>query len=210
MLIFSGAGGTLYWFIFEDRKETVPFGEKKRYGHKDIDNVFTKVANANITAGVTFSDIFSNRRTAIMTAIEEGVAEKWTTGRLVIMGDAAHKMVPHAAMGANQAMESAACFASHLLQQCALPGVGNTLPLRISQPAVQSCLEKYEQVRRARITDVVAGASFTCRAQLKTDEAGLEFISKLPDLTDEIWLAKVTDVLSAAEKIEPWRNSGRY
>jgi salicylate hydroxylase len=42
--------------------------------------------------------------------------ERWTAGRLVLMGDSAHAMLPHQGQGANQAIEDAVALA-HLLAE---------------------------------------------------------------------------------------------
>lgn len=64
----------------------------------------------------------------------------WTNGRLVLLGDAAHAMLPHLGQGANQAIEDG-CALSIFLEGCAagdVPGV----------------LKSYEAFRRPR-TDLI-------------------------------------------------------
>lgn len=48
-----------------------------------------------VTQGVVFQDIFKQRRTAVMTALENGLADPLFHGRMFIMGDAAHKVRPY-------------------------------------------------------------------------------------------------------------------
>ncbi|MGH8220430.1 MAG: FAD-dependent monooxygenase [Steroidobacteraceae bacterium] len=66
--------------------------------------------------------------------------ERWTAGRLVLLGDAAHPMLPHLGQGANQAIEDGVALAVLL--------DGN------SSSTVPGVLREYEQFRRAR-TDVI-------------------------------------------------------
>lgn len=68
----------------------------------------------------------------------------WTAGRLALLGDAAHPMLPHLGQGANQAIEDAAALAEVL----AGADVGD----------VPAALEAYEGVRRPRTTEVQVGA----------------------------------------------------
>ncbi|KAF2137188.1 uncharacterized protein K452DRAFT_236177 [Aplosporella prunicola CBS 121167] len=208
LLIFSGMNGVLYWFLIEDLKTSVEFSENKRYAAKDIEAAYAKVANTTVTTGVKFSDIFANRRTAIMTGLEEGIAKNWVRGRMVLMGDAAHKMVPHAAMGANQAMESAACFVNHLLD---LRGQhGDSIPRNIPTSDIEKCLKSYVQKRCARVTNITQSANFSCRSQLKIGPEAEAFILGLPNMKDEAFLSKILLILSEAEKLENWKNnSGR-
>lgn len=69
---------------------------------------------------------------------------KWTNGRLTLLGDAAHPMLPHLGQGANQAIEDAATLGA------LLAGVGvDEAPERLSL---------YESIRRPRTGDVQTNA----------------------------------------------------
>jgi salicylate hydroxylase len=64
----------------------------------------------------------------------------WTKGRLVLLGDAAHAMLPHLGQGANQAIEDGVALAAFLEGR---------------NPAdIPDILRQYEKFRRAR-TDIV-------------------------------------------------------
>jgi 2-polyprenyl-6-methoxyphenol hydroxylase-like FAD-dependent oxidoreductase len=68
----------------------------------------------------------------------------WTRGRLALLGDAAHPMLPHLGQGANQSIEDAFALAA---------------ALRDASPSdVPAALRRYAQVRRRR-TDVVQANS---------------------------------------------------
>jgi salicylate hydroxylase len=69
---------------------------------------------------------------------------RWTKGRLTLLGDAAHPMLPHVGQGANQAMEDAVVLASLL----ARAGTGT----------VGQALTEYESIRRERTKAVQEGA----------------------------------------------------
>lgn len=60
--------------------------------------------------------------------------DRWSDGRVVLLGDAAHGMVPHQGQGANQTLEDAVCLAALL----AAPG---PLPDRLAE---------YQRARRGR------------------------------------------------------------
>ncbi len=69
---------------------------------------------------------------------------RWTQGRLTLLGDAAHPMLPHAGQGANQAIEDAIALAT------VLNGVDRT--------AAPRALLAYESVRRERTARVQRGS----------------------------------------------------
>jgi len=82
----------------------------------------------------------------------------WTSGRLALLGDAAHAMLPHLGQGANQAIED---------------GVALAVLLEGRDPAdVPDIVQQYEKLRRAR-TDLI---------QAEARKNGLRYDSKYADL----------------------------
>jgi salicylate hydroxylase len=70
--------------------------------------------------------------------------ERWTFGRLVLLGDAAHAMLPHLGQGANQAIEDGVALSALLSQ--------------VDPALVSEALARYEQVRKPRATKVQLGS----------------------------------------------------
>jgi salicylate hydroxylase len=68
----------------------------------------------------------------------------WSKGRLTLLGDAAHPMLPHLGQGANQSIEDGMALASVLAQADA--------------GAIAASLLAYERLRRERVAEVQAGA----------------------------------------------------
>jgi salicylate hydroxylase len=82
----------------------------------------------------------------------------WTKGRLALLGDAAHPMLPHLGQGANQAIEDGVALAV-LLEHASAAEITDILP-------------KYEKLRRVR-TDLV---------QAEARQNGLRYDSKYESL----------------------------
>lgn len=68
----------------------------------------------------------------------------WTNGRLTLLGDAAHPMLPHLGQGANQAMEDGMALAIILSQT--------------DDADAPKALIAYEKLRRERVAEIVVGA----------------------------------------------------
>jgi salicylate hydroxylase len=68
----------------------------------------------------------------------------WSKGRLTLLGDAAHPMLPHLGQGANQSIEDGMALATILAQ--------------VDKTAVPAALLAYERLRRERVADVQLGA----------------------------------------------------
>ncbi len=84
--------------------------------------------------------------------------QSWTNGRLALLGDAAHAMLPHLGQGANQAIED---------------GVALSVLLEGRDPAeVPDIVPQYEQLRRVR-TDMI---------QAEARKNGLRYDSKYANL----------------------------
>ena len=68
----------------------------------------------------------------------------WTKGRLTLLGDAAHPMLPHLGQGANQSVEDGMALA--------------TILARTGRDTVPAALLAYERLRRERVAQVQRGA----------------------------------------------------
>jgi salicylate hydroxylase len=82
----------------------------------------------------------------------------WSKGRLTLLGDAAHPMLPHLGQGANQAIEDGMALA--------------TIMAEVHQAAVPAALLAYEGLRRERVAAIQRGAR----------ENGMRYDSSYSDL----------------------------
>ncbi len=84
--------------------------------------------------------------------------ETWTRGRLTLLGDAAHPMLPHLGQGANQSIEDGMALA--------------TILAHTDRKVAPAALVAYERLRRERVAQVQLGAR----------ENGLRYDSAYADL----------------------------
>jgi salicylate hydroxylase len=100
----------------------------------------------------------------------------WTSGRLTLLGDAAHPMLPHAGQGANQSIEDGVALAAILAQA--------------DRDSVPRALEVYESVRRERTAGVQKlsrqnGARYEASSDLDTRDR--EMASREAERRAWIW-----------------------
>ncbi|KAJ5584992.1 uncharacterized protein N7459_004792 [Penicillium hispanicum] len=202
LLIFTGRD-SVYWFLFHDLKRVINYDKPERFSEEHIDVIYRQVADTPITDGVKFSRVYARKRTAVTTALEEGITGLFSHGRLFVLGDSAHKMVPHAAMGANQAIESAAAFVNVLRPLVAQRQESPVTHIPILQ--VEDCLNQYTRRRRERVTSIQQLANRACRAQLKIGKDSEEFWLNLPKLTGEVSLSRLLGPFRNAEYLENWK-----
>ena len=68
----------------------------------------------------------------------------WTKGRLTLLGDSAHPMLPHLGQGANQSIEDGMALATMLAE--------------VDNKDVPATLQAYDKLRRQRVADIQLGA----------------------------------------------------
>ncbi|MCJ1477425.1 hypothetical protein MMC13_006096 [Lambiella insularis] len=201
--VWTGAGDIPYWFVFKNLGRSLKYGKVPRFSQAELESLLQEVSACTVTEGISFKDLLAKRTTAIITPLEEGVVKSWYHGRMVLLGDSAHKMVPNAAMGGNLAMESAASLLNMLHDIRKKTGDHELKEIPISELEVG--LPKYAEGRQDRANGVVAIAGMSCRAQLLLDRSGEQFVRGLSQLTDELWLGRSLISLSQAEKINDWK-----
>ncbi|OQE24317.1 hypothetical protein PENSTE_c007G05058 [Penicillium steckii] len=204
IIVFSGKGGVLYWFILNDLKQhPIRYETPQIFSEKDINALYLTIADTTVTEGVRFADIYKQKRTAVMTALEEGVADSLFSGRLFVLGDSAHKMTPNGAMGANQAFESAAAFVN-VLRPLLRRNFEDNLIGGISMAEVASCLQQYSDRRRERVLGILNDASIGCQAQLKIGPISDKIWRELSIMTDKEMLKKSLKSVGDAEMLTDW------
>ncbi|OOQ88357.1 3-hydroxybenzoate 6-hydroxylase 1 [Penicillium brasilianum] len=197
VLIFTGRNGTIFWFVFEDLGQTYGLSTTPRYTNDDFDALCDSIAHLRLTASVRFGDVYGNRSVAMKVPLEEGLAPSWHTDRMVIVGDAAHKMVPNAAMGANQAIESSATLLNELGNIFTAKDGGSPQP-----EILANALKRYADIRKFRASEIVKRAGTICRAQLSHSGPAAAVREELPSLTDGDWLFRGFMSLSESPVID--------
>jgi salicylate hydroxylase len=96
---------------------------------------------------------------------DRGPLPSWSSGRLTLLGDAAHPMLPHLGQGVNQALEDAVALAT-------------LLAASTSPAGVPRALTAYEGLRRDR----------TARVQLGSRRQGAGWDSSGRQLIDRRWI----------------------
>ncbi|KAH8657759.1 hypothetical protein BX600DRAFT_499833 [Xylariales sp. PMI_506] len=131
------------WFFFIRLGK--PTYNRQRYSEQEAEEWAEKYKRQSVwkEGKVVFGDLWETREQAILANLEEGVLKRWAKGRVVLLGDAVHKMTPNLAFGANNAIESAVVL-TNLLH--------NTLATQsnLDTESIERSLSNYQQQRNDR------------------------------------------------------------
>ncbi|GAB1217086.1 hypothetical protein ATERTT37_006309 [Aspergillus terreus] len=122
---------------------------ERRHGDADVEGALLRHADIHITKTTRMRDLANNAVKRSMLALEEAAFECWYDERFSIIGDAAHKVTPHAGLGGNTAIESAAALVNLICD-----GLREKGPLAMSCEDVGAILEKYQNTRNKRVAKV--------------------------------------------------------
>ncbi|KAL5335611.1 hypothetical protein BJX70DRAFT_374615 [Aspergillus crustosus] len=160
IMTYQGLGGRVYWFVVEklDRKYTYP--HLPRFTQQDAANGCERLGDVWLRNTVHFRDVWANRETFAMTALEECVLRPWHSGRIVCIGDSIHKMTPNLGQGANLAIEDAAELANFLHDLTLTARDSKTKP---SAHEIDRLLQSFQRKHLPRVKHVCRMSALMCR-----------------------------------------------
>lgn len=84
-----------YFFVIFRLDEPYTWPRRKRYTDADAEALAEEVADKPVTDQIVFAEVWKRRNRAVVIPLEEYVMEHWHHGRIVLVGDAAHKVRRH-------------------------------------------------------------------------------------------------------------------
>lgn len=129
--------GWFFMFSLLDK----PTQERKDYTEEDKEAYAKQLSDLHIGPGLTFKDIWATRYSAGMSNLDEGILEHWSWNRVVLMGDAAHKVTPNAGWGLNSGIQDVAVLTN---------GLRRLLNDSSTEPTVKSLGEVFQTYQEAR------------------------------------------------------------
>ncbi|KAH0433751.1 hypothetical protein CcaCcLH18_05738 [Colletotrichum camelliae] len=188
----------VFWFVFFKLPKTLVWPERGRYTAEDAADVAASIYDHPLSEQVKFSELWETRDRADLIPIEEGVLDVWHHGRIVLAGDAAHKVTPNIALGGNSAMESVAVLCNQLhamleQQQGAKP----------SRATVSQVFSKYQAERHARMKEITSFSGLVTRMQA-WDGWLMKFVYRwiMPLLPGSFLINSMAPLIKAAPKLD--------
>jgi 2-polyprenyl-6-methoxyphenol hydroxylase-like FAD-dependent oxidoreductase len=132
--VFVG-NGRMWFFIY--KRLANPTKTRASYTEKDMIDYAEEMGGKYVLPGHTLREIFAKRNGAGLTNLEEGIVENWSWDRIVLVGDAAHKVTPNIGWGYNSGIQDLVALINRLR------------PLMTSQQAQDLTTAKFQDVFKA-------------------------------------------------------------
>ena len=82
----------VFFFVCIRTPEAYHWPRQKRYSADDAEKEAAKIADVPVSEDTLFGEIWMKRERGYLCSIEEGIYDRWHFGRMVLVGDAAHKV----------------------------------------------------------------------------------------------------------------------
>lgn len=82
----------VFFFVFFLLEKPFTWPKRERYTDEDAEALAASVADHPISPSMVFGELWKKRYRGTLISIEEGVLEHWYHGRIVLAGDAVHKV----------------------------------------------------------------------------------------------------------------------
>ncbi|GJC87167.1 FAD-dependent monooxygenase DEP2 [Colletotrichum liriopes] len=138
-----GVPGLIFWFFYVKLPSVTRMPNCPRFTDEDAHALVDQYGKTVLGPGYTLQTLWDSRIRATLAPLEEGVAKKWSHGRVVLAGDAVHKFTVNAGLGANTAYEGTTRLVNglhDLLQEHPQP----------TQFQLSSMFSVYEQAQRSK------------------------------------------------------------
>lgn len=89
-LFFQQSGMQFWALIFKDKLHQPP--KRWKATDDDMEEVAKRFSDCALNETVRFRDLWETRTRAGLLSVEEGVLSQWHAGRIVLVGDSAHKV----------------------------------------------------------------------------------------------------------------------
>lgn len=136
-----------WMFVYE--KLDAPTTERVDFTQEDMEEFAAKHADMKIGDRIKVKDVFPHRTSCGMANLEEGILKHWSSGRIVLAGDACHKFTPNAGLGFNNALQDIVALVNEL-HSLLEPGDKDVAP---SEKDLGALFYRYQDARRAGVLD---------------------------------------------------------
>ncbi|KAI1460518.1 FAD/NAD(P)-binding domain-containing protein [Annulohypoxylon moriforme] len=148
-------GAERAWIFIYEKLPDAPVRMGTRYTEHDAIEFADKWGHMPVGDGLTVKDVFAQRYTVGMAILEEGVLKRWSWGRIVLTGDAAHKFTPNQGLGYNNGLQDAVALTNELYRAIHTPSQQYGDEKNKNGPSLETLSTAFERYQNSRIDDVI-------------------------------------------------------
>ncbi|ORY69604.1 uncharacterized protein BCR38DRAFT_332111 [Pseudomassariella vexata] len=186
-----------FFFVLFFLNKPFPAHQRVRYTEQDAEALAATVADHPLSESWVFGDLWNNRSRGALISLEEGVLEHWHHERIVLAGDAVHKMTPNIALGGNTAIEDVVVLCNHVHRM--LQRQGGTRP---DLSTLNHMFAAYQTERLDRTKFITNISGMASRAQAQTSPLYKLAAWLMPRLPDRGASDQLAGLIKAAPKVE--------
>ena len=155
-----------YFFVFSKLLHPITQPEQAHWTPQDAEKIAEEVKIHPIgDESLLFGELWKTRVRGQLVSIEEGILPHWHFGRIILAGDAAHKVTPNFALGGNAGIESVTVLTNCLHKMLLLHSPPHSTQKRPSKAAITAAFQQYQDQRMPRVRKVYLISWFITRLQ---------------------------------------------
>lgn len=158
--LFLSQPDQVFFFVFSKLSRPTSWPNNQRWTDEDAEKVADGVKDHLVSDSLLFGEIWRTRIQGQLVSMEEGIFEQWHFGRMVLAGDAVHKVTPNFALGGNTGIESVTVLANELHRLVHMTPNG-----RPDKAAITAMFQRYQIRRLPRVRTAHFASWFITRLQ---------------------------------------------
>jgi FAD dependent monooxygenase len=180
-LLFTTPTAAYWSIVFKGEYSQPP--KPYRPNLEEQEEVAQRFKDIKFTESLTMEDLWKGKTRSGLLNVEEGILDKWHAGRIVLVGDSAHKMTADLGIGANMAIESAVVL-SNILQR----SLASNPNRHFTTDELSTLFQEYQSKRHPRAKAYVTLSGSVTRMRSYYSFWGRIFITRIATLP---WMRKM-------------------
>ncbi|KAF2137749.1 uncharacterized protein K452DRAFT_235327 [Aplosporella prunicola CBS 121167] len=188
-----------FWFVFFRNSERLYWPHSPRWTQADAEKRAVECLECPISNTHVFGELWKQRVRAELVNVEEGLFKHMFFGRVVLSGDAVHKMTPNIGLGGNSSMESIVVLTNLLHRAIKDYEARGTKP---KKAAIEALLYQYQAERTLRMRQIIDFSALATKVQA-WENLGYKIMSRvMPLLPENTFALKTSKLIKAAPKLD--------
>ncbi|KAJ5765405.1 hypothetical protein N7520_004964 [Penicillium odoratum] len=186
-----------FWFVFFKNPQRLHWPSSPRWSDADAERRALECADCPISSTQVFGELWKTRLRGELVNVEEGLFDHMYFGRVVLAGDAVHKMTPNVGLGGNSAMESIVLLSNQLKRAIEIHPGGHP-----DAKIVEQMLSEYQSLTKERMRKIIDFSNLASRIQA-WDTPFHKLLSRVvPYLPDTTFAKQAAQLIKASRKLE--------